>query len=111
MSRTEFSKKTKAQAFVRANGHCEGDGCGARLTVSKFRYDHRIPDWMGGDNSLENCTVLCLGCDLGRKTPQDQKDIAKVKRIRDKHHGIKKPRTITRWRNFRGEIVTAKRER
>lgn len=114
MSRTEFSKKTKAEAFVRCRGFCEGtrDGkpCGIKLTTGKFRYDHRNPDWMGGDNSLENCQVLGMCCD-DVKTPQDQKAIAKVKRIRQKHQGIKSPRTITRWRRFDGTVVVKKRER
>jgi 5-methylcytosine-specific restriction enzyme A len=90
MSRHEFSAKTKAQAFARAAGVCEGEGCGARLTIGKFRFDHRIPDQMGGDNSIDNCTVLCLACDLGRKTPHDLRDISKVKRIESKHRGIRK---------------------
>jgi hypothetical protein len=85
--RTEFTTKTKALAFDRCKGNCEK--CGARLTIGKFRYDHIIPDWMGGDNSLENCCVQCLGCDKP-KTASDQKNIAKTKRIRQKHIGIKK---------------------
>ena len=47
--RTEFSAKTKAQAFERANGYCE-KGCGAKLSIGKFRYDHIITDWIGGEN-------------------------------------------------------------
>ena len=111
MNRQEFTAKTKAQAFARANGCCEGDNCGARLTPGKFRYDHRVPCQMGGDNSLENCTVLCLACDLGQKTPQDLRDIAKAKRIERKHLGIRKRSTFacsrdSRWRKkINGQVV------
>lgn len=90
--RHEFSAKTKVQAFKRCGGFCEGivagQRCGVRLATGKFRYDHRIPDWMGGDNSLENCQVLGLCCD-SIKTPQDQRDIAKTKRREINHLGAK----------------------
>ncbi len=88
MPRTEFSKKTRRDAFVRANGHCEGPGCGCKLTVGKMTYDHRVPDWMGGEATLENCQVLCSACDK-IKTAQDAADRAKAQRREDAHRGIK----------------------
>jgi 5-methylcytosine-specific restriction enzyme A len=119
VSRAEFSAKTKALAFQRAAGHCEGTviddhggtvRCMARLTVGKFHYDHVIADGLSHDNSLENCAVLCVPCH-SEKTPGDVRAIAKAKRIERKHNGIRKPRTLTRWRRFNGEIVTKERER
>jgi 5-methylcytosine-specific restriction protein A len=82
--RREFPKATKLAAWVRCNGLCEatlpdGTRCGARLTVGKFRYDHRIPDQMGGEPTLENCLVACVVCDVP-KTAKDQGDIAEAKR-------------------------------
>lgn len=106
--RQEFSAKTKDQAFERSGGFCEG--CGLPLQPGRITYDHRIPDWMGGEPTLENCQVLGWCCDKP-KTAKDQGDIAKVKRIRRRDNGIRRPRTITRWRNFRGEPVIAPRER
>lgn len=88
MSRTEFSKKVRRDAFVRAAGQCEGGGCGCRLTVGKFQYDHRIPDWMGGEPSLSNCQVLCTDCHRA-KTKQDSADRAEAQRREDAHRGIK----------------------
>lgn len=85
--RTEFTTKTKTLAFERSKGNCEK--CGNKLFTGKFRYDHIIPDWMGGDNSLENCCVQCIDCDKP-KTANDQKNIGKTRRIRNKHIGIKK---------------------
>ena len=87
MSRTEFSKKVRRDAFVRAAGHCEGAGCGCKLTTGKFQYDHRIPDWMGGEPILSNCQVLCDPCHK-EKTRQDAADRAKAQRREDKHRGI-----------------------
>lgn len=109
--RREFPKQVKRDAFLRANGKCEGQNCGARLTLGKYHYDHDIPDGLGGEPILDNCVVLCVACHKVKTTTKDVPAIAKTKRIQDRHNGIKKPRTITRWRNFRGEIVTAARSR
>lgn len=109
--RTEFSKLTKRLAFTRADGKCEHPGCGLKLFPGKFRYDHRIPDYLGGDNLLENCQVICTACDGEKTYKQDIPTIAKVKRIRDREAGIRKPRTIRAWKRFGGSIVYAPRER
>ena len=54
--RKEFSTKTKALAFQRANGRCEK--CGYRLTVGKYHYDHTRPDGLTG--LLILITVVCF---------------------------------------------------
>ncbi len=113
--RREFSKQVKRDAFMRAEGQCEGKvkglRCGSRLQHGRFHYDHDIPDALGGEPELWNCVVLCIPCHSAKTGKQDIPAIAKTKRIQDRERGIKKPRTITRWRNMRGEIVTATRER
>lgn len=58
-ARQEFSKPVRRAARLRADGRCEGAGCGCTLTVGKFQYDHVIPDWMGGEPVLSNCQLLC----------------------------------------------------
>lgn len=75
--RREFSAKTKAAAYKRANGRCER--CTAPLWPGKFRYDHDNPDGLTGEPTLENCVVACLACD-SIKTPQDISNIARAKR-------------------------------
>ncbi len=45
------------------------------------------------------------------KTKCDVAEKSRVARKRKKHLGIKKARTITRWRKFDGTIVTKDRER
>jgi 5-methylcytosine-specific restriction protein A len=88
--RREFPAKVKHAAFERAADHCEG--CGARLVVGKFHYDHVIADALGGEPTLENCAVLCVSCH-GEKTPGDTTKAAKVKRIRRKQVAGIKPRS------------------
>jgi 5-methylcytosine-specific restriction protein A len=111
MSRREFSKHIKRDAFLRANGCCEGEGCGARLTIGKYAYDHRIPDALGGEPTLQNCQVLCAACHKTKTGKSDVPAIAKTKRIRDREIGIKKSRSIRSWRRFDGTPVFAPKER
>ena len=103
MSRAEFSKRVKLAAFRRAMGRCEG--CGGLLVFGKFAYDHRNPSEFSGDNSLENCQCLCLGCHGAKTALKDVPAIAKSNRIRASAAGIRRDRTIRAWRNFAGEIV------
>jgi 5-methylcytosine-specific restriction enzyme A len=103
MTRREFPAKVKVAAFERAKGHCEK--CGARLVPGKIRYDHILPDWMGGAPTLENCQAVCTTCDAP-KTAADQGDIAKVKRIQAKHIGAKRSTWRSKWkRKMDGSVV------
>jgi 5-methylcytosine-specific restriction protein A len=86
MTRREFPAKVKVAAFERAKGQCEI--CGARLTVGKYRYDHKLPDALGGEPTLENCVVQCLPCDKP-KTAEDVTRIRKADRQRRIHLGIR----------------------
>lgn len=85
--------------------------CG-RTVGAKLRaeFDHVIPLILGGENRESNIQLLCSECHAG-KTKLDVKLKAKVARVRKKHLGIKKPRTMTRWRKFNGDAVFAPRER
>src|SRR3990167_11415951 len=107
--RQEFTAKIKAAAAMRANGHCEN--CTRKLMPGDFHYDHEIPDGLGGNPTLENCRVLCRSCHKVKTTTADVPRIAKAKRNFRTSRGIKKDRTITRWRKFNGEIVQASRAR
>ncbi len=111
MSRREFTKSIMRDAFLRCGGHCEGENCGARLLAGDFHYDHIIPDALGGEPTLDNCQVLCRACHKVKTGKQDIPRIAKTKRISDREKGIRKPRTITRWRRFDGSVVEAGRQR
>lgn len=77
MSRREFSTRTKALAFQRANGRC--DTCGMRLQPPRIAFDHINPDGLTGSNDIANCAVLCTPCHR-EKTRGDVGTIAKAKR-------------------------------
>lgn len=109
MARSEFSDKTKLQAYKLSCGKCKL--CKGHLYVGKFHYDHRVPDAQGGDNSLDNCDVLCVNCH-DKKTRVDNSATAKCKRVERKHLGIKtttKPMPCGRNSKFKrkmnGQIV------
>lgn len=100
MSRREFSKRVKRDAFARANGYCEGklagsdDRCPCKLSPGKFHYDHDLADWLGGEPTLENCVVLCIPCHHEKTAGSDIPAIAKAKRIQDRERGIRKKSTF-----------------
>lgn len=98
--------RVKLRVYHKAKGQC------AICTIVSLsgQYDHIIPLILGGGHRETNLQWLCVPCHKG-KTKLDVKLKAKVARVRSKHIGIKKPRTMTRWRKFNGEIVHAGRER
>ena len=106
--RHEFSNTTKLAAWKRAAGKCEQ--CGA-LLMGKFAYDHVNPCAFEGGNGLDNIAVLCRPCHGAKTTTQDIPAIAKSNRVRLRHAGIRRKRTILAWRSFSGAIVRKPRER
>ena len=99
MLRREFTKRTQRNALLRAEGRCEGrreDGtrCPCLLQPARYHFDHIVAVALSDDASLENCQVLCKPCHAA-KTQVDVRAIAKVRRIRDLHAGIKPPRRTT----------------
>lgn len=85
--RAEFSKRTRLEAFDRANGHCEE--CGINLRTRYVEYHHDSYD--RSDNSLGNARVLCRFCH-GAITRERAPIIAKGNRIRERIAGIKRVR-------------------
>ena len=104
MSRREFSKAVQREAFIRCNGKCEGENCGAHLYVGGFHYDHIIPDGNGGTPTLDNCQVLCKPCHGVKTRKIDVPAIAKTKRIIDRERGIKKPSRFACSRNSKWKM-------
>ena len=112
MTRREFHPKVMIAAWDRADGRCEMCGPNSlKLIPGDIFYDHRVPDALGGEPTLHNCQVLCRAHHDAKTFKTDVPAIAKTKRIRRREAGIRKPRTITRWRKFDGTIVQATRER
>lgn len=72
--------------------------------------DHVIALINGGENRESNLAPALREFHKG-KTAQDVAEKSRVRRKRMAALGIKKPRSITRWRKFNGVIVTASKER
>lgn len=98
--------RVKLRVYHKAKGLCAA----CRLHWLSGQYDHAIPLILGGGNRESNLQFLCVPCHKA-KTALDVKLKAKVARVRKRHLGIKKPRTMRSWRKFNGEIVHASRER
>lgn len=79
--RKEFSSKVKLAAWERCDGKCEA--CHARI-IGRPEYDHILPDALGGEPTLENCSVLCSKCHRIKTSTGDVPRIAKTKRTKRK---------------------------
>jgi len=91
VKRKEFSKRTKVQAYERAGGRCEGEGCGKKLTTGDIEYHHIIPAaWaFDGGNDLANCRVYCRSCHRVSPSTVDIPAISKSRRVYQAHIGAK----------------------
>lgn len=88
MSRREFPNRVKAEAALRAMDKCER--CGASTKHKPVHFDHDIPDNLGGEPVLSNCTVLCVPCHKEKTRSIDLPRITKGRRIRKREMGIKR---------------------
>jgi hypothetical protein len=115
MTRAEFSKPTRREALRRSSGFCEAVGtlyglepghrCNADLSYG-VEFDHIDLDANSKDNSLENCSAVCVKCHRFKTAHHDIPRAAKTLRQQDKNNGIRRrPRGFRGWRNFRNEIV------
>lgn len=104
--RAEFGKQVKRDADERSNGHCEGTGamyglasgkrCNAILHGKRKEYDHILACSNGGDNSLNNCAVICGTCHDFKSHRIDTPRAAKIVRQRDKNNGVRSSRSFPR---------------
>ncbi len=100
--RAEFTKSTKAAAFLRANGRCEC-GCGSRVTPGEVQYDHYpVPAALGGSNEVSNCRVLRTKCHRQITARKDVPAISKSVRVEEKAKGLRKtkrpfPQRVNPW--------------
>jgi len=101
--------RVKERVARKADDCCQ---CCTRRIAGGLRaeIDHIIPLIIGGQHREANLQLLCHECHAA-KTVRDVKIKAKVARLRKRGLGFRKPRTITRWRKFNGDIVHAARER
>lgn len=76
----------------------------------KWECEHILALSIGGEHAEYNLAPA-LVAPHKIKTKADRALKKKNDRVRKRHIGIRKPRTITRWRKFNGEIVIAPRNR
>lgn len=98
--RYEFSKPTQREALKRSGGRCEATGavygldpghrCNVLFKGGRKEFDHYpVPATEEGSNTLDNCVVCCPEHHLFKTRTFDIPVQAKVKRVSDKHLGIK----------------------
>jgi 5-methylcytosine-specific restriction endonuclease McrA len=84
--RKHLPQRLKAEIMLRQQGCCAD--CGTRLILGFFVFDHRPPlglrDKDEDANDPERLAAICWSCDE-LKTPQDLKEIAKAKRLAERH--------------------------
>lgn len=101
--------RVKERVFSKFEGICPK--CTRELQPGAWECDHAIPLILGGRHAESNLQPLCSTPCHSAKTKLDVKLKAKVARVRKRHLGIKKQRTITGWRKFDGTPVHAARQR
>jgi 5-methylcytosine-specific restriction protein A len=99
----------RARVFEAHGGICYLSGRRIRAGEA-WQLDHIIALTNGGAHAESNLAPA-LSEPHRIKTKADVREKAKVARIRKRHLGIKKPRSIRAWRRFSGEIVYADRQR
>ena len=79
-------RRLRAEIMLRQEGRCAD--CGTRLIIGFFVFDHRPPlalrEEADDANDPERLAAICWTCDQ-QKTPKDLKEIAKTKRLAEKH--------------------------
>jgi 5-methylcytosine-specific restriction endonuclease McrA len=101
--------RVRLRVFERYHGTCQH--CLRKLYPGdKWQCDHTIALVNGGAHRESNLRPLCHWCHA-EKTKQDVAEKSASYRKRKRNTGIRKPRSITRWRRFDGSIVEATRER
>lgn len=107
MARSEFSSAVRKAAWERSKGRCEAEGCGIKVRVGGFQFDHIKPDGLDGEPTLENCAVLCSAHHHKKTVEEDRPLMQKADNIRAKHFGLGKAKRP--WSNFKrkfnGEVV------
>ena len=112
IGKTDDSKipgRVRLRVFDRHNGICHISG--RKISAGEaWQCDHIVALANGGEHRESNLAPA-LTEPHKDKTKSDVAEKSRVVRKRKKHLGIKKARTMTRWRRFDGSIVTKDRER
>lgn len=104
MTRRTMTAKRRAAIFLRAEGLCHI--CGGKIDGAREAWDaeHIIPLEISGDDSDENLAPAHVKCHRA-KNKNDARDIAKCRRVSQKHHGARKKKGGIPYRRFDGSRV------
>jgi len=102
-------RRVRVRVFEAHGGRCYLSGRLIR-PGEDWDLDHVIALINGGEHRESNLAPALKGPHK-IKTKADVAEKSRVSRKRQKFIGVKKPRQITAWRRFNGEIVRAGRER
>jgi 5-methylcytosine-specific restriction endonuclease McrA len=109
LARKSLSTMTRLRVFEKEGGLCHL--CGFKIqTGQKWEVEHRIPLALGGADDESNWSPAHVDCHK-EKTREDVASIAKAKRQKAKHIGIKARSSFpcsrdSKWkRKMNGEVV------
>src|SRR5215207_8501376 len=84
--RRSIPRRVRAEIMLRQEGRCAD--CRTGLVIGFFVFDHRPPlalrDKADEANDPDRLAAICWVCDE-QKTPRDIKEIARTKRLAEKH--------------------------
>jgi 5-methylcytosine-specific restriction endonuclease McrA len=106
---TPVPPRVKLRIFERYNGRCYLSGRKI-MPGEKWEVEHATALSLGGEHRESNMAPALVEPHK-IKTKADRRMKAKNDRVRKRHLGIKKPRTIRTWRKFDGTPVYAGRAR
>lgn len=106
---TPAPPRVRLRVFEKHHGICYLSGRKI-MPGDAWQLEHQLAIINGGENRESNMAPALVEPHKV-KTADDMKQKAKNDRVRKRHIGIKKPRTIRSWRKFDGTIVHAERNR
>lgn len=106
---TPVPPRVRLRVFEAKGGKCHS--CGRKIRPGeRWTCEHLVALINKGQNRESNLDVTCDWC-LPAKNAADVREKSHVRKRQARNIGIKKPRTMTRWRRFDGSIREAGRDR
>lgn len=106
---TPVPPRVRLRVFEAKDGKCHS--CGRKIRPGeRWTCEHLVALINKGQNRESNLDVTCDWC-LPAKNAADVREKSHVRKRQARNIGIKKPRTMTRWRRFDGTIREAGRDR